>query len=125
MGYLTPPVGINLFVASYRFKEPILGVTAAALMLGVLASRPAHHLPAVDDDRAPRGVRENVVTLGKLRMSSVGGRDMAENGRMTTSCLTRVGSEKPQPDESWDEHYRDERDAAYMYRAMAATEGER
>ena len=28
----------------------------------------------------------------------------------------------PQPDESWDHHYRDERDAAYLYRALAAVE---
>ena len=28
----------------------------------------------------------------------------------------------PQPDASWDEHYRDERDAAYLYRALAAVE---
>jgi len=28
----------------------------------------------------------------------------------------------PQADESWDEHYRDERDAAYLYRALAAVE---
>ena len=25
----------------------------------------------------------------------------------------------PQPDESWDHHYRDERDAAYLYRRLA------
>jgi vacuolar iron transporter family protein len=31
-------------------------------------------------------------------------------------------SERPQADESWDEHYRDERDAAYLYRALAAVE---
>jgi C4-dicarboxylate transporter, DctM subunit len=37
LGYLTPPVGMNLFLASYRFKKPLLEVTAAALpMLGVL-----------------------------------------------------------------------------------------
>jgi tripartite ATP-independent transporter DctM subunit len=37
MGYLTPPVGLNLFLASYRFKRPILEVTRAALpMLGIL-----------------------------------------------------------------------------------------
>lgn len=29
---------------------------------------------------------------------------------------------RPQADESWDEHYRDERDAAYLYRALAAVE---
>jgi vacuolar iron transporter family protein len=30
--------------------------------------------------------------------------------------------ELPQPDASWDEHYRDERDAAYLYRALARVE---
>jgi vacuolar iron transporter family protein len=30
----------------------------------------------------------------------------------------------PQSDESWDEHYRDERDAAYLYRALAAVESD-
>jgi VIT1/CCC1 family predicted Fe2+/Mn2+ transporter/rubrerythrin len=33
-------------------------------------------------------------------------------------------SDRPQSDESWDEHYRDERDAAYLYRALAAVETE-
>jgi hypothetical protein len=28
----------------------------------------------------------------------------------------------PEADESWDHHYRDERDAAYLYRALAAIE---
>jgi C4-dicarboxylate transporter, DctM subunit len=37
LGYLTPPVGMNLFLASYRFKKPLLEVTTASLpMLGVL-----------------------------------------------------------------------------------------
>ena len=31
LGYLTPPVGLNLFLASYRFKRPMLEVTRAAL----------------------------------------------------------------------------------------------
>jgi TRAP-type C4-dicarboxylate transport system permease large subunit len=26
VGYLTPPVGLNLFLASYRFKKPILKI---------------------------------------------------------------------------------------------------
>ena len=36
-------------------------------------------------------------------------------------------SQKPQPDPSWDEHYRDERDAAFVYRVLADVEpnGER
>ena len=31
-------------------------------------------------------------------------------------------ADRPQADESWDEHYRDERDAAYLYRALSAVE---
>jgi predicted membrane protein (TIGR00267 family) len=31
-------------------------------------------------------------------------------------------AERPQADESWDEHYRDELDAAYLYRALAQVE---
>jgi tripartite ATP-independent transporter DctM subunit len=37
LGYLTPPVGLNLFLASYRFHKPVLEVARAALpMLGIL-----------------------------------------------------------------------------------------
>ena len=39
LGYLTPPVGLNLFLASYRFKKPVLEIARATLpMLGILAS---------------------------------------------------------------------------------------
>ncbi len=31
LGYLTPPVGLNLFLASYRFKRPMLEITRSAL----------------------------------------------------------------------------------------------
>jgi tripartite ATP-independent transporter DctM subunit len=31
IGYSTPPVGMNLFIASYRFKQPILGLYLASL----------------------------------------------------------------------------------------------
>lgn len=33
--------------------------------------------------------------------------------------------ERPVADETWDEHYRDERDAAFLYRALAAVDAER
>ena len=33
LGYLTPPVGLNLFLASYRFKRPLMEVTRASLPL--------------------------------------------------------------------------------------------
>ncbi len=37
LGYLTPPVGLNLFLSSYRFKRPLLEVCAASLpMLCIL-----------------------------------------------------------------------------------------
>ena len=31
IGYLTPPVGINLFLASQRFREPMLRLFRASL----------------------------------------------------------------------------------------------
>lgn len=38
LGYLTPPVGMNLFLAAYRFEKPVMYVTRATLpMLVVLA----------------------------------------------------------------------------------------
>jgi C4-dicarboxylate transporter DctM subunit len=38
LGFLTPPVGMNLFLASYRFNKPVGEVARASLpMLGVLA----------------------------------------------------------------------------------------
>ena len=36
LGYLTPPVGENLFLASYRFEKPVLGVARAALPFLIL-----------------------------------------------------------------------------------------
>ena len=37
LGYLHPPLGLNLLLASYRFKKPVLEVTFATLpMLGIL-----------------------------------------------------------------------------------------
>jgi len=37
LGFLTPLVGLNIFLASYRFKRPILEVCVAALpMMGIL-----------------------------------------------------------------------------------------
>lgn len=38
LGYLTPPVGLNLFLSAYRFKRPVMEVARASLpMLIVLA----------------------------------------------------------------------------------------
>ncbi|MBW2010927.1 MAG: TRAP transporter large permease subunit, partial [Deltaproteobacteria bacterium] len=31
IGYLTPPVGMNLFIAGYRFKKPITELYRAAI----------------------------------------------------------------------------------------------
>ena len=37
LGFLTPLVGINIFLASYRFKRPVLEVASAALpMMAIL-----------------------------------------------------------------------------------------
>jgi len=38
LGYLTPPVGLNLFLSSYRFKKPVLEIARASFpMLVILA----------------------------------------------------------------------------------------
>jgi VIT1/CCC1 family predicted Fe2+/Mn2+ transporter len=39
-----------------------------------------------------------------------------------TGGTPAASPQKPQPDPSWDEHYRDERDAAFLYRELAAIE---
>jgi TRAP-type C4-dicarboxylate transport system permease large subunit len=31
IGYFTPPVGMNLFIASYRFRKPVLQLYKATL----------------------------------------------------------------------------------------------
>ena len=36
--------------------------------------------------------------------------------------MSTTPQEPPQADTSWDDHYRDERDAAFLYRALAAVE---
>jgi C4-dicarboxylate transporter, DctM subunit len=38
LGYLTPPVGLNLFLASYRFNKPLIEIYRATFpMLVILA----------------------------------------------------------------------------------------
>ena len=36
IGYITPPVGINLFISSFRFKKPVLTLYKASLPYLVL-----------------------------------------------------------------------------------------
>ena len=36
LGYLTPPVGLNLFLAAYRFERPLLSVWRAAIPMLVI-----------------------------------------------------------------------------------------
>ena len=31
IGYLTPPVGLNLFISSFRFREPVVSLYAASI----------------------------------------------------------------------------------------------
>jgi tripartite ATP-independent transporter DctM subunit len=61
LGYLTPPVGLNLFIASYRFNRPIMSVYAATfpflviLTLSVLVITywPALSTMLLPDSNAP------------------------------------------------------------------------
>ena len=36
IGYITPPVGMNLFIASYRFDRPVLEVYRATIPFFVI-----------------------------------------------------------------------------------------
>src|SRR6185503_17719412 len=36
LGFLTPPVGLNLFLASYRFKRPVLEVAVASVPMMII-----------------------------------------------------------------------------------------
>ncbi len=50
LGYLTPPVGMNLFLASFRFKRPLWEISAAAMpffLLGLLAVLVITFVPAL------------------------------------------------------------------------------
>ena len=38
LGYLTPPVGLNLFLASYRFERPLLSIYRAAIPMLIILS---------------------------------------------------------------------------------------
>lgn len=50
IGYLTPPVGLNLFISSFRFKEPVVKLYSASvpfLLLMLLALVIITYLPAL------------------------------------------------------------------------------
>jgi C4-dicarboxylate transporter DctM subunit len=50
IGYLTPPVGLNLFISSYRFNEPVLSLYAASipfLLLLLAALLVITYVPAI------------------------------------------------------------------------------
>jgi len=50
IGYLTPPVGLNLFISSFRFKEPVVKLYSASvpfLLLMLLALVIITYAPAL------------------------------------------------------------------------------
>ena len=56
LGYITPPVGMNLFIASYRFERPVIEVYRATVpFFLILLARAGHHLLAGAEPGADRG----------------------------------------------------------------------
>jgi TRAP-type C4-dicarboxylate transport system permease large subunit len=50
IGYLTPPVGLNLFISSYRFNEPVVSLYVASipfLLLLLAALLVITYIPAI------------------------------------------------------------------------------
>lgn len=70
IGYLHPPIGLNLFISSFKFRKPLLEVTIATLpfMLVVLASLlVVTYVPGltVVPPPKPRGNMDNLVQVVK------------------------------------------------------------
>jgi hypothetical protein len=70
IGYLHPPIGLNLFISSFKFRKPLLEVTIATLpfMLVVLASLlVVTYVPGltVVPPPTPRGNLDNLVQVVK------------------------------------------------------------
>src|SRR3569623_1773277 len=75
IGYFFPPLGLNLFIASYRFNKPVLELVRATLpflviLLGsvlIITYRPALSLALVQAQRCrPTGPRESTVEKPSL-----------------------------------------------------------
>jgi hypothetical protein len=70
IGYLHPPIGLNLFISSFKFRKPLLEVTIATLpfMLVVLASLlVVTYIPSITvvPPPKPRGTMNNLVVVVK------------------------------------------------------------
>jgi tripartite ATP-independent transporter DctM subunit len=89
IGYLTPPVGMNLFLSSLRFRKPVLEVALRALpFLLVLAVALAiiTYVPALSDPTLPQRVARPAgyallgIVAGGISVRIVRGRQRASGG---------------------------------------------
>jgi vacuolar iron transporter family protein len=72
---------------------------------------------------APSGLEPHLTQADAPRTNrAAGGMPPGGSGGGHSPHAASAEEVPPQPDETWDEHYRDERDAAYLYRALAAVE---
>jgi tripartite ATP-independent transporter DctM subunit len=76
IGYLTPPVGLNLFIASFKFRRPVIEVVGAVLpflaamivALGIVTYVPAL---TVTPPPKPRGTLDGLVAVVKSSAQAV------------------------------------------------------
>ena len=102
LGYITPPVGLNLFLTSLKFNKPILDVTKATLPflgLRIIALGLVTYIPALtivpeakrtgDIDTMVRMVRDGNETINSVQQITL------PDGEVVTlkSCKTLTGSE--------------------------------
>lgn len=75
----------------------------------------------LDPMDAPSGLENDLIKAGPRHAGADAFPTSGERGPgARPSAPPDLGA--PEADESWDDHYRDERDAAYLYRALAAVE---
>ncbi len=76
IGYLTPPVGLNLFIASFKFRRPVLDVVGAVLpFMGamIVALMIVTYVPSLTITPAPtpRGALDGLVAVVKSSAQAV------------------------------------------------------
>jgi hypothetical protein len=101
VGYLHPPVGLNLFITSFTFRKPILEVTIAALpflgimiaALGVITYIPQLTIPKPAERRGRVSEIRRMVHEAYQAASSVSEVPLPDGGTMKMSDCDKLADE--------------------------------
>jgi|GEM_PF-2122186 len=119
IGYMTPPVGLNLFIASFRFNKPVVEVIRATwpfLLATVVALGLVTYIPAIVDASTPPPER---IPNGPLMFKLTGRMHTVEH----TLWKVKVGTEQATLADCWefeDAKHKDEIRAGKCVQAFQA-----